>query len=78
MKASKTRSLEGQEVSRTHGLPLLALVSVAVLSGLYNGIWDCDESMNYWEPTHYLLFGTGLQTWEYRYDNAPLPLSLCN
>ena len=28
-------------------------------------ISDCDETFNYWEPTHYLLYGRGLQTWEY-------------
>ena len=28
-------------------------------------ITDCDETFNYWEPTHYLLYGRGLQTWEY-------------
>ncbi|CAG2180357.1 unnamed protein product, partial [Oppiella nova] len=26
---------------------------------------DCDETFNYWEPTHYLIHGTGFQTWEY-------------
>ncbi|KAL0210760.1 hypothetical protein P9112_009058 [Eukaryota sp. TZLM1-RC] len=26
---------------------------------------DCDETMNYFEPLHYLLYGKGLQTWEY-------------
>jgi len=26
---------------------------------------DCDETFNYWEPLHFALFGTGLQTWEY-------------
>ncbi|KAI9202641.1 Alg9-like mannosyltransferase family-domain-containing protein [Polychytrium aggregatum] len=26
---------------------------------------DCDEVFNYWEPTHYLQYGWGLQTWEY-------------
>ncbi|KAJ3279200.1 mannosyltransferase, partial [Borealophlyctis nickersoniae] len=25
----------------------------------------CDEVFNYWEPTHYLQTGKGLQTWEY-------------
>ena len=24
-----------------------------------------DEVFNYWEPTHFLLYGEGLQTWEY-------------
>lgn len=28
-------------------------------------IQDCDEVFNYWEPTHYLVHGYGLQTWEY-------------
>ncbi|TPX34826.1 hypothetical protein SmJEL517_g02557 [Synchytrium microbalum] len=28
-------------------------------------ILDCDEVFNFWEPTHYLQFGRGLQTWEY-------------
>lgn len=30
-------------------------------------ISDCDETFNYWEPLHYLMYGRGLQTWEYRY-----------
>ncbi|KAB8074962.1 hypothetical protein BDV29DRAFT_190538 [Aspergillus leporis] len=28
-------------------------------------IQDCDEVFNFWEPTHYLHHGYGLQTWEY-------------
>lgn len=28
-------------------------------------VLDCDETFNYWEPTHLLLHGRGLQTWEY-------------
>lgn len=28
-------------------------------------IQDCDEVFNFWEPTHYLNHGYGLQTWEY-------------
>ena len=34
-------------------------------SVLNNSITDCDESMNYWEPTHFLMYGSGFQTWEY-------------
>jgi hypothetical protein len=26
----------------------------------------CTETFNYWEPTHFLMFGYGMQTWEYR------------
>mmetsp|Transcript_42946 Transcript_42946/g.103931 ORF Transcript_42946/g.103931 Transcript_42946/m.103931 type:complete len:583 (+) Transcript_42946:108-1856(+) len=33
-------------------------------------IMDCDEVYNYWEPLHFLLFGTGFQTWEYANEFA--------
>ena len=36
-----------------------------MLAALYAPISDCDETFNYWEPTHYLSHGYGLQTWEY-------------
>jgi len=36
-----------------------------ILSSIFSVITDCDETFNYWEPTHYLHFGYGLQTWEY-------------
>lgn len=36
-----------------------------LFSALSNPIGDCDETFNYWEPTHYLHFGRGFQTWEY-------------
>lgn len=36
-----------------------------LVSALSNNINDCDETYNYWEPGHYLLFGHGFQTWEY-------------
>ena len=26
---------------------------------------QCDETFNYWEPVHYVLYGSGFQTWEY-------------
>ena len=35
------------------------------LSAVFAPIQDCDEVFNYWEPTHYLAHGYGLQTWEY-------------
>jgi alpha-1,2-mannosyltransferase len=46
------------------------ILLVRLLSALYNFnfLSDCDEVMNYWEPTHFLQFGNGLQTWEYRYE----------
>ncbi|XXG99349.1 hypothetical protein Hte_005686 [Hypoxylon texense] len=40
------------------------------ISALFAPIQDCDETFNYWEPTHYLSHGYGLQTWEYSPDYA--------
>ena len=45
-------------------------LSVNMLAALYAPIQDCDEVFNYWEPTHYLNRGFGLQTWEYSPDFA--------
>ena len=36
-----------------------------IVAALFAPIQDCDETFNYWEPTHYLSHGYGLQTWEY-------------
>ncbi|KAL5316751.1 hypothetical protein ACEPPN_015802 [Leptodophora sp. 'Broadleaf-Isolate-01'] len=41
-----------------------------LLAALYAPMQDCDETFNYWEPTHYLSHGYGLQTWEYSPDYA--------
>ncbi|KAL7627339.1 mannosyltransferase [Parahypoxylon ruwenzoriense] len=38
------------------------------ISASFAPIQDCDETFNYWEPTHYLSHGYGLQTWEYSPD----------
>ena len=46
-------------------LYLSLLVPIRVFSALYTPIQDCDETFNYWEPTHYLSHHYGLQTWEY-------------
>ena len=45
--------------------PLAVLVAVRALSAATNLIHDADEVYNYWEPLHYLLHGSGFQTWEY-------------
>ncbi|KAI9712311.1 MAG: mannosyltransferase [Bogoriella megaspora] len=34
-------------------------------AAFFSPIQDCDEVFNYWEPTHYLNHGYGMQTWEY-------------
>ncbi|KAJ3185925.1 mannosyltransferase [Gaertneriomyces sp. JEL0708] len=36
-----------------------------LLAAAFSNISDCDEVFNYWEATHYLSFGWGMQTWEY-------------
>lgn len=41
------------------------LVVVRIAAALLSPIADCDETYNYWEPMHYLLFRFGFQTWEY-------------
>lgn len=41
------------------------LLTARFCSAIWSYISDCDETYNYWEPSHYLLYGTGQQTWEY-------------
>jgi len=41
------------------------LLSARLGAAVWSGISDCDETFNYWEPAHHLLYGHGLQTWEY-------------
>ncbi|KAA8497743.1 Alpha-1,2-mannosyltransferase ALG9 [Porphyridium purpureum] len=43
----------------------LFLLFLRLGSAMVSGIEDCDETFNYWEPLHYLVFGYGFQTWEY-------------
>jgi alpha-1,2-mannosyltransferase len=46
------------------------LVSSRFAAALWTTISDCDETYNYWEPAHYLLYGKGFQTWEYSPEYA--------
>ncbi|XP_038609657.1 alpha-1,2-mannosyltransferase ALG9-like [Tachyglossus aculeatus] len=41
------------------------LISARFCAALLSNISDCDETFNYWEPVHYLVYGKGFQTWEY-------------
>lgn len=41
------------------------LAAARLLSAVLNIIHDCDETYNYLEPLHFLLYGSGMQTWEY-------------
>ncbi|EGG14046.1 glycosyltransferase [Cavenderia fasciculata] len=63
--SSSSSSDDDQSFSPSSKTVFLFLGLSAALSALFNRINDCDEFMNYWEPTHYLMFGKGLQTWEY-------------
>ncbi|KAF2426184.1 hypothetical protein EJ08DRAFT_689215 [Tothia fuscella] len=40
-------------------------LAASLCAALFSPIQDCDEVFNYWEPSHYLNHGYGLQTWEY-------------
>lgn len=41
------------------------LLAINIQSALHSHIDDTDETYGYWEPLHYLLYGSGMQTWEY-------------
>ena len=43
----------------------LIFATVHVIGGTINHIDDTDEVYGYYEPLHYLLYGKGMQTWEY-------------
>lgn len=59
------------------GLLLGVHLLVRVVSALFMPIMDCDETYNFVEPTHFLAYGFGFQTWEYRCanqaDRSPRP-----
>lgn len=44
---------------------VLVLFALRVLASILVPVSDCDEVFNYWEPLHFLIYGSGLQTWEY-------------
>jgi hypothetical protein len=48
------------------------LVVRVVASRFASAVADCDETFNYWEPTHFLMYGYGFQTWEYRYIRSSI------
>lgn len=41
------------------------LVAARLLAAAVSPIPDCDEVFNFWEPTHFVTHGSGLQTWEW-------------
>ncbi|XP_020288827.1 alpha-1,2-mannosyltransferase ALG9 isoform X2 [Pseudomyrmex gracilis] len=53
-----------------HSTAYKLLLFARLCSAMWCHITDCDETYNYWEPSHYLLYGTGQQTWEYSPEYA--------
>jgi alpha-1,2-mannosyltransferase len=52
-------------------VPAFCVFALAnLVAAAFSPIQDCDEVFNYWEPTHYLNHGYGLQTWEYSPEYA--------
>ena len=47
------------------GIVFVLFAASRLISSHFNNINDCDETFNYWEPAHFLLYGNGFQTWEY-------------
>ncbi|NXD42717.1 ALG9 mannosyltransferase, partial [Copsychus sechellarum] len=45
--------------------PFKCLISARFCAALLTPPSDCDETFNYWEPTHYLIYGKGPPPWEY-------------
>ncbi|KAI2016439.1 mannosyltransferase [Ophidiomyces ophidiicola] len=67
--ASAASPNKPKPVPQTFFLPLNVVFYLCLFSNVLTAtlapIQDCDETFNYWEPTHYLSHGYGLQTWEY-------------
>lgn len=80
LEISSNESSKARNVQSTHSKPkqkppaeppiqtitvFYAFLLVNSLAAAFAPVQDCDEVFNYWEPTHYLNRGSGLQTWEY-------------
>ncbi|XP_018081400.1 alpha-1,2-mannosyltransferase ALG9-like isoform X1 [Xenopus laevis] len=63
--ATPASSKAGQVWAPEGSTAFKCLVSARFCAALLSNISDCDETFNYWEPTHYLVYGKGFQTWEY-------------
>ncbi|KAG8569358.1 hypothetical protein GDO81_014383 [Engystomops pustulosus] len=64
-RADSTCSKAGQVWAPEGATAFKCLISARFCAALLSNISDCDETFNYWEPTHYLVYGKGFQTWEY-------------
>ncbi|XP_059123825.1 alpha-1,2-mannosyltransferase ALG9 isoform X1 [Peromyscus eremicus] len=64
-KLNRTGNKAGQVWAPEGSTAFKCLLSARLCAALLSNISDCDETFNYWEPTHYLIYGKGFQTWEY-------------
>ncbi|XP_064490678.1 alpha-1,2-mannosyltransferase ALG9-like isoform X2 [Pseudopipra pipra] len=64
-RAESSGSKAGQVWAPEGSTAFKCLISARFCAALLSNISDCDETFNYWEPTHYLIYGKGFQTWEY-------------
>ena len=73
--ATSSKRVDFLGTGRGFAVTAILLFSARLLSSAFNIVHDCDETYNYWEPLHYLLYKSGFQTWEYRYAYATPLLS---
>ncbi|GAB0092917.1 Mannosyltransferase [Sergentomyia squamirostris] len=48
-----------------HESAIKLLFTTRLFAAIWSHISDCDETFNYWDPLHFMIYGKGLQTWEY-------------
>lgn len=59
---SKSESSDGQEPRcPSYKMTLKLLFMARFFAVVWSTITDCDETFNYWEPLHFLLYGKGFQ-----------------
>ena len=62
---TRAKARSGNGVRLTFSVCLAVLLIPRLLAAYFSPVADCDETFNYWEPVHFMLFGFGQQTWEY-------------
>lgn len=63
--SDKAILISPKKLSPDPGIVLKAFLSARLCAAIWSHITDCDETYNFWEPLHYLVYGNGMQTWEY-------------
>ena len=53
------------EIYKDFWLAFWCVLLARMIAALTCPIVDCDETFNYWDPMHYMVYGFGFQTWEY-------------